>query len=181
MDIKKIVNIIKPFVDKNNPRFQVNFIYYDVDSNCLVGINDKIMIKVDLDDKLELNENCYLDIYNLNTKAVSISNLQGVQVFRESDIHKFISFRKILLDKYTPLKKVISADFCPATIIMNVGVLVNKEVVVKFDKRYEKLKFSFDDYEIRINDYNSVAQVDFINPNINGVKKISITFTLLQY
>jgi len=141
--MKKIVKIMKPFVEKNNPKIELNYIYYDSVNKRLIATDTRrlLIIEKDLGE-----EDLYIDVYNRNDCINKVVIEDGF-IACKSDDFKYPNIDKIIPQYQTRLL-VDNKNITLADVIFNTGSIININPLIKWNKKYDVLNVESDNINI---------------------------------
>jgi hypothetical protein len=150
MTTKQILNIMKPFTDKKNPKPELWFIYYNSEKNILVSTDTRRLLIIEPNIQL-YDKNCFIDINKTNIGSKPEVFNEDVICFEEKQIGSFPKIDKIWQDiKDAEKNRAITGDYTLADIVMNIGSFTEERILIKYTKQYNILeKVNLNVYNIR--------------------------------
>jgi len=147
--MKKIVKIMKPFVDKNNPKIELNYIFYDSKNKRLIATDTKRLLIIEKDLG---NEDLYIDIHNKNECSNRVVIEDGF-IACKNDMFKFPNVEYILKQKDN-VYHIKSNELTLADIVFNTGSLIEINPLIKWNKKYDTLDVKTENAYIMFNSEN---------------------------
>jgi len=141
--MKKIVKIMKPFVEKNNPKTELTYIYYDSVNKRLVATDTirLLIIEKDLGD-----EDLYIDVHNKNECIDKIVIEDGF-IACKTDKFKYPNVDRII-PQYQNRLLVDNKNFTLVDAVFNTGSLSDINPLIKWSKKYDVLEVESENINI---------------------------------
>ena len=148
--MKKLMNVMKAFTDPKSPKVELRFVYYDFDNKKLVATDTRRLLVVEYE--LNVNEPVFIDVNNtgLGTSPLVVNNFIA---YPEKEIGVFPKYERVLLEN-SKITKQISNELTFTDCIINVGSITGKKILVKYNKKYDKLNL-----------YQEKTQIYYDEPN----------------
>ena len=132
--IKKMLDTLKGFTDKNSDKLEIRYVFFDAKERKFVATNGRKLLVVNTD--FEYNKNLLIDVNRIGTYGNAIG-IAGYAAFDEREIGRYPDYARLMV-KNANMSDVIE-DLTFVECVMNAGAIVERQIVVPFDKCLSKL------------------------------------------
>jgi hypothetical protein len=138
--MKQILNILKQFTDKKNPKVELRYVYYDSNKNQLIATDTRRLLIIEPNEKI-MDTDVFVDVNNIATSNRPKIFYKNILCYFTKKIGNYPNVEKILKQVLSDSKsKEYRTQLDLASVILNVGSIIKNQTIIQFDKKFSSLE-----------------------------------------